>query len=234
MGSQYSPDLPRLDVSEVFGRGDVREGYMSEWSLDDGARFLIFATPADDHVAVRTALIAFPSGKSLERRDGDVAVTFQNLPRGGRRRYFVCPACDGRCLALFFDISDPDPLCRKCAGVSYVSQRETPLERKLARIAKLRLRLGSTTSFRELPPRPAGMHSVTYEGLVREITRLELEAMAMASNRRMGGPYLRRSIERPPPPIEDAVPRWTVAEVFAAAARAKVTAKARKDGADTA
>jgi|SRR5712672_1655852 len=46
----------------------------------------------------------------------------KNVP--GKRPWIVCPCCQRRCGLLYFRLKDL-PLCRKCLGLHYPSQRET-------------------------------------------------------------------------------------------------------------
>jgi hypothetical protein len=51
-------------------------------------------------------------------------------------------------------------LCRSCAGLTYASQRQRPQERRLARIAAIRARLGP--NIRGIPTCPPGMGRAEY------------------------------------------------------------------------
>ena len=46
----------------------------------------------------------------------------KNVP--GKRPWIVCPRCQRRCGLLYFRLKDL-PLCRKCLGLHYPSQRES-------------------------------------------------------------------------------------------------------------
>ena len=65
-------------------------------------------------------------------------------------------------------------LCRSCAGLTYVSQRQPPYTRKFARLEAARKRLGADVGLRyPPPPKPKGMHWSTYERLRRELVEAE-------------------------------------------------------------
>lgn len=176
---RYSPDWPRLTVSSVYRSDSQSEtGLLRRWDGPGGTPFLIFAEPADDHVSVHTVLLDGSADKVLERRTTRLEV--ESAPvgsHGGRRVYFLCGKCKGRCTRVFFDITDPDPVCRACGGITYTSKNQTSWERKEERITKLRRKLGSRRNFHPLPPRPRGMHRKTYDRLVKEIVELELELL---------------------------------------------------------
>jgi hypothetical protein len=56
--------------------------------------------------------------------------------------------------------------CRRCDGLSYASQQETPLHRGLEQARKIRMRLGGSADLLEpFPQRPKGMHRSTFERL---------------------------------------------------------------------
>lgn len=81
---------------------------------------------------------------------------------GGRRRWLTCPGCSKRCRALF---GGSRFRCRHCHGLRYSSQRETRIDRANRAMMKIVKKLDLTAQGNELPHRPRGMHSRTYEGL---------------------------------------------------------------------
>ena len=76
---------------------------------------------------------------------------------GGRRLWFRCPRCDGRCRVLFgtWRIA-----CRRCHRLRFASQRETP-----SGCSKLLSGRIPRVTHNELPPKPKGMHWCTYDRL---------------------------------------------------------------------
>ena len=85
---------------------------------------------------------------------------------GGFRPWFLCPArgCGRRTATLF---GGRIFACRRCYGLAYESQRQSPRDRAADRAEKIlkRLRADDYTIFDSLPPRPKGMHRRTYERL---------------------------------------------------------------------
>lgn len=182
---RFSPDWPRLSAQAVYR--PKAEGKLELLTFDGPGltQFHILAEPADDHVKVVTLLWNVLRDKAIERRASRLDI--EQAPvgsRGGHRVYFRCPKCERRCADIFFDIGDPEPVCRKCGGITYTSQNKTAYERKEERIAALRWRLGSRRNFHPIPPRPRGMHRKTYDRLVAEIKELESEFLSILDDRR--------------------------------------------------
>lgn len=102
-----------------------------------------------------------------EWRDREYSVTLERTPchYGGSRLWFRCPAqsCGRRVRILY---GGGYFLCRKCMGLSYASQREVERDRAAARADALIDRVrGHTGCLDSFPPRPKGMHSITYDRL---------------------------------------------------------------------
>jgi hypothetical protein len=91
---------------------------------------------------------------------------------GGRRWWLVCPRCGRRGLRLYR--LQGAPQCRRCAGLSYQSQRLRPLWRALEQAERARIRLGGGGSlFGPFPPKPPRMHSWTYRRLAARCASAE-------------------------------------------------------------
>jgi hypothetical protein len=105
---------------------------------------------------------------------------------GGRRWWWVCPACSGRAVHLYLpDAATDDPrlLCRECRRLTYTARqcghRAAELVMMRRRFARLHTRLqaappdGRIGFDRTVPGRPARMHYRTYAALTGEIIRLQ-------------------------------------------------------------
>jgi hypothetical protein len=81
---------------------------------------------------------------------------------GGRRLWFRCPRCEGRCRVLYgtWRIA-----CRRCHRLRYLSQRETRSGRANLGMMKIVKRLDPEATCNALPPKPKGMHWSTYDRL---------------------------------------------------------------------
>ena len=89
---------------------------------------------------------------------------------GGRRPWFVCTSHSdagycGQSAAILYRAGDAFA-CRRCYGLNYSSQHESPRLRCISRSRKIRMRLGGSESLLEpFPPRPRGMQQRTYKRL---------------------------------------------------------------------
>jgi hypothetical protein len=101
----------------------------------------------------RSVVVTFGGGESALAREA--RVTHQLFPNGGSWSFFVCPACGrpARVLKLH-----EKPMCRRCClreGIGYRVSSGSPVERdvaRLARLLKLRARLDGRPA--RLHPRP--------------------------------------------------------------------------------
>jgi len=90
--TKFTEDAPRLGLEAV---GEILSG-------DEADALLDIDVEIDDAV--------------IRRR---VALTTTDQPRGGRRRWWVCPRCGRRTGHLYLV---GDVTCRRCAGLSYASE----------------------------------------------------------------------------------------------------------------
>jgi len=90
---------------------------------------------------------------------------------GGERVWFCCPGCGSR-RAVLFSVGGRFR-CRACHDLAYTSTREDAFERKTRKCARIRKKLGETSSYgvpwETLPPKPPRMHRRTYWRLLREL-----------------------------------------------------------------
>lgn len=104
-----------------------------------------------------------------EKRDYNyqVRISYSDLPRGGRRAWFLCPAvgCGRRCKLLYMPPSAQIFACRQCHDLAYTAQqdrselgkRDSWVEgeiRSYERLARLLEHTG-----RHLPPAPASVEA---------------------------------------------------------------------------
>ena len=102
--------------------------------------------------------------KPVEQR---VPITWTACHFGGHRAWFRCPVyfkgryC-GRRVALLYGAGEL-LACRRCYGLAYASQQETPMYRGVNRARKIRMRLGGSPDLLQpFPKRSRGMHRGTY------------------------------------------------------------------------
>lgn len=107
--------------------------------------------------------------KSVEQR---VPLVWTRCHLGGARPWFRCSAfvgsrpCGKRVAKLYLRDA-AEFACRQCCGLAYASQHESPRDRAISRVQKIRMRLGGSANLLEpLPKRPRGMHRLTYYRLL--------------------------------------------------------------------
>jgi hypothetical protein len=103
----------------------------------------------------------------LEQR---VPIEWSACYLGGQRPWFRCDAyigdrhC-GRRVAILYGLGRMFA-CRRCYGLAYASQQESPRFRNISRSRKIRMRLGGSANLGErFPAKPHGMHRSTYHRL---------------------------------------------------------------------
>lgn len=143
----------QLDIRWLKRKGLLQSGVRSR---------ITFSSPYPTAPWVREFLI-FVDGDEIEiRHEGrtqHLGIVETPVHLGGARPWFRCPSCGGRAAILY----GPRFACRKCKHVAYPSQRESPRYRPLQRAQKIRMRLGGDANITlPFPPRPKGMHRVTY------------------------------------------------------------------------
>lgn len=119
--------------------------------------------------AVRVSSAA--TGISLAYRTDDAKdvgqfISFKHSPQpfGGHRVWLQCPHCDKQCRVLYS--GRLGFRCRRCQGLSYISEHERPFGRAILRPQRLRERLGGSADLTQpFPPKPKGMHWRTYRRL---------------------------------------------------------------------
>ena len=101
---------------------------------------------------------------------------------GGQRPWWVCTVYSngrycGRRAAVLYCAGELFA-CRRCYGLAYESQQETPMRRGVSQAQKIRMRLGGSVSlFEPFPEKPIRMHWRTYLRL-----RARAEAAEHTSN----------------------------------------------------
>jgi hypothetical protein len=102
--------------------------------------------------------------KSVEQR---IPIAWTACHFGGRRPWFLCSVYSddrycGRRAAVLYCAGELFA-CRRCYGLAYESQQETPKQRGVSKAQKIRMRLGGTVNlFEPFPEKPKRMHWRTY------------------------------------------------------------------------
>jgi hypothetical protein len=112
--------LPRLDVRALARAGALRPGAIATITWGEGAT-VTTEIPHDDpdHLTLRyRACAGFTSWAFVQE---SVSLTRTPCTYGGKRVWFVCPACRNRC-ALFYALGGCFR-CRSCHRLAYASTR---------------------------------------------------------------------------------------------------------------
>jgi hypothetical protein len=104
---------------------------------DDLASVSISRLRASGVVTRDTKSVEIVFGKGDDGLRRDVKVVHRRFPNGGEWSFFLCPVCDrpARVLKLH-----EKPMCRRCClrhGVGYRISSGSPVERDVARVARL-------------------------------------------------------------------------------------------------
>jgi hypothetical protein len=158
-----------IDVRRWHREGRLCPGRQFSWSWTCGGESAGSISVQVESAAVVLNYRSYSSGswKSVQQR---VPISSTACHLGGVRPWFVCSVyCDGRFCgrrtAILYGAGELFA-CRRCYGLSYASQQQTPRHRGLEQARKIRMRLsGSPDLLDPFPARPKGMHRRTFERL---------------------------------------------------------------------
>ena len=94
-------------------------------------------------------------------------------PFGGRRWWFVCPKRGDLVAKLYLPPGALTFASRKAYRLGYRSQRQTPHDRAIGRVFKLRSRLGADGGVGDYVPKPKGMRWATFDREMMMVERAE-------------------------------------------------------------
>lgn len=106
--------------------------------------------------------------------DEPVQLDWTDCTYGGRRVWFICPACSRRVAKLF--CTTPHFVCRHCADRPYASRNEGRTDRLIRQTRKLRAKIGGPMDLTEQIGewhRPKGMHRATFDRNARQVRQVE-------------------------------------------------------------
>jgi hypothetical protein len=157
-----------IDVRRWHREGQLRAGqyFSCSWTRDGEPSGKINVHTGCDEVVLsyRAQNWGGSKWKSIEQRI-PIARTACHL--GGRRPWFVCSVYSngrycGRRVAVLYGAGELFA-CRRCYGLAYESQQETPMQRGVSKAQKIRMRLGGSVNlFEPFPEKPLRMHWRTY------------------------------------------------------------------------
>ena len=136
-----------------------------EWSRGVKTRTLEDLRSLDIRLLRRRGLLQ-PGRSTWESKRDSIDLDWTPAPYGGQRPWFLCPACTRRVALLYW--FGQGVVCRHCTRLPYASQGETPFDRSIRKVRKIRARLGVSYDLRQpiyLWDAPRGMHMHTFERL---------------------------------------------------------------------
>jgi hypothetical protein len=160
-----------IDVRRWHREGRLHEGEDFTYSWTSGGKPFgsISVRTEEDAVVLVFSSRRSPDSewKPVEQR---VPITWTACHLGGHRVWFRCPVYSndrycGRRVALLYGAGELFA-CRRCYGLAYACQQETPMYRGVNRAQKIRMRLGGSANLCEpFPEKPKWMHWQTYHRL---------------------------------------------------------------------
>lgn len=159
-------EMRRLDVRRWARAGMLRPGHNFgwQWSMDGEVTASIRAEVGEASVTLDYRVREY--SEDWEPMRYTIPLLSQQIPNGGHRRWFLCPArgCGRRAAILY---GGRVFACRHCHGLAYPTQREGRFGRALARRDKLVSKLGWDNP--HYGCRPKGMHHRTFARLIAEL-----------------------------------------------------------------
>jgi len=153
-----------VDIREVFRSigGNVGGRVLYRWNsnrVDDVPVATLFSLTSPVLIRVTHIAGAMPE-ETLD-------VVYTACRYGGRRAWFLCTKLGcGKRSAILYD-TPKGFRCRHCCNLDYQSHRERHWDRLLRRSRHIRAKVsGGVNLVEAFPPRPKGMHWVTYDRLL--------------------------------------------------------------------
>jgi hypothetical protein len=171
-----------IDVRDWHRKGRLHSGQQFSWSWtcrgESAGSISVRVESAAVVLSYRSCSSGSREWKTIEQR---LPISLTACHLGGVRPWFVCSVYSngrycGRPTAILYGAGELFA-CRRCYGLSYASQRQTPMHRGLEQARKIRMRLGGSADLLEpFPVRPKGMHRRTFQRL-----RVRAEASMLVS-----------------------------------------------------
>lgn len=148
-----------------------------KWRDEIGkARGSVLLATAETHV--RLLYRSRRAGENWKDVDETVSLVWTSCHYGGNRPWFLCPggingrSCRRRVAILY--AAGPYFLCRYCSRLSYKSQNEDRLSRRIRKARTLRARLGVSANLQEpILWKPPHMHWKTFSRLALQARTVE-------------------------------------------------------------
>ena len=166
-------DCPSIDIRHPVARKLAnRSGGTISWIWTrSGSRYCVTELTFQGRSAVASTSIDHSEPQRCR-----IPLELTTCHYGGVRRWFLCPGCGRRCAKLHFHVSLFR--CRRCHGLSYMSQLTAQFDRPRLAAQKIRRSLGGSSDLTaRFPAKPAGMHWRTYQSIRRRCARYENAAL---------------------------------------------------------
>ena len=163
-GKDTTSHFCALDVRHLQRKKLLEPGCSFTWQWSRTAGVIAAIQVRTEGDAVRLAYHRGP-GESWKSENYWVNVEWTPCHYGGQRAWFRCPGMGcGRRVAILY--CRGIFVCRQCHNLNYQSQHEQAHDRALARLQKIRVRLGGHAGLDyPFPNKPKWMHWRTYQRL---------------------------------------------------------------------
>jgi hypothetical protein len=160
-----------LDVRALSRRGLLARGAGGTsrwWYGSDKERGSSISFVSDGQAVT---LLFSCRGESVKQR---LLLVWTPCNFGGRRVWFSCPQCARRVAVVYY--AGSVFACRHCCGLGYGCQKESPADRTLRRVGRLRARLGDPHgNVGDFIEKPKGMHWETFLSVREKLVEAEAQ-----------------------------------------------------------
>ena len=168
-----------IDIRRFHREGRLQAGRLFSWLWTRGnepsGRIYIHTGPDALVLIYRWRSWGAAEWETVVQR---VPISWTGCHLAGQRPWFVC-SC-GRRVAVLYGAGRLFG-CRRCYGLAYASQRQTPRDRGWEQAQKIRMKLGGSANLLEpFPEKPKRMHWRTYLRLWGKAERTEDNAHLLA------------------------------------------------------
>ena len=156
-------EVRRLDVRSLQREGYLRpwQSGIITWGRGDRCTAVVSYAMAGDLLVL--SYDYKPPGGEWQPITQPLPLDWAPCHYGGKRPWFLCPQCQRR-VAILAALGQRF-LCRQCARLPYASQCETPEDRGLRHLRKIRDKVGAGHSILDhitMTHKPRGMHWRTF------------------------------------------------------------------------
>lgn len=167
-GRRKCEDAFPLDIRKLHRSGCLVPGNYLSWSwLRRGKKYASIGAWVEEGYMI----LEYTHNDEVARQR--IPFNWTTPEYGGKRRWFTCPHCFGRCAVLYS--MGQYYGCRACAGVVHKSTGKTSVDRKVIQAVRLRRKIGALPApAYDLPEnKPINMHHRTFHRIKADIYALE-------------------------------------------------------------